>query len=92
MSEVSQAQGVIAALLERFEQNRLPRALDIKAKVERGERLDDFDITHLQDVLADAETIKRYVNERPDLQTIYARAVSLYHDITTKALENEQRG
>lgn len=91
MSEISTEQGVIVALLERFEQIRLPRALDIKAKVDRGERLDDLDISYLQEVLSDSEDAKRYLDTHPELQRLYARAVSLYHEITTKALENEQK-
>jgi hypothetical protein len=85
-------EGVIAALMERFEQWRLPRALDIKAKVDRGEKLDQYDIDFLEEVMQDAKAIKPHVDKRPDYQSLYARVVDLYGQITEKALENERSG
>ena len=39
--------GLATVIVERLEQQRLPRALDLQEKVGRGERLDDFDIAFL---------------------------------------------
>jgi len=90
MTEFPNEDGVVVAVLERFEKFRLPRAIDIKEKVDGGATLDDSDIEFLEEVLRDAEDIKRFVDRRPDLQDLYTRGLSLYHEITEKALENEQ--
>ena len=82
--------GLAAVLIERFEQWILPRALEIKARVDRGEKLSDYDIDFFDELMKDAEEVKRHVDRAPEYQTLYTRVVSLYGEITKKALENEQ--
>ncbi len=82
--------GILMVLIERFEQQRLPRALDLKDKVDKGERLDEWDTAYLEEILEDAEEVKRLVDKHPEYQDLYARAVHLYKEITQKALENEK--
>jgi hypothetical protein len=91
MSQTQKDDGVIVAILERFEKFRLPRVLDIKAKVDGGGTLSDPDLDFLERVMKDAGEIQRLVERRPDVQPLYARAVDLYHEITAKALENEKK-
>lgn len=91
MSESSRDAGVIQVLLERFETQRLPRALDLKQKVDRGEPLDEYDIHFLEQVFADAEKIRPFRTRHPEYEELVARVIHLYKEITEKALENEKK-
>ncbi|MDQ3563431.1 MAG: hypothetical protein M3436_04565 [Pseudomonadota bacterium] len=90
MSESSQDLGLITVLLQRLETQRLPRALVLKDKVDRGEVLDEFDIGFLEEVFADASNVKTLVAQHPEYQDLVARMMNLYKEITDKALENEK--
>ena len=90
MSESSQDLGLIMVLLKRLETQRLPRALALKARVDRGERLYDTDIAFLEEVFADTREIKPFLDRYPQYRELAARVVNLYKEITDKALENEK--
>ncbi len=92
MNDSNNDAGIIVTLLDRMRTQRLPRALDIKAKVDRGERLDSFDIQFLQDVFEDSKVIQPKWEQHPELNEIIGAIIHLYHEITAKALENEERG
>ncbi|HRF13621.1 MAG: hypothetical protein AW09_004333 [Candidatus Accumulibacter phosphatis] len=90
MTQEKEDIGVATVVLERLEKERLPRALDLKAKVDAGECLDDMDIAFLERVFADSEEVKPILGRHPEYQDLAARMASLYEEITTKALENEK--
>ena len=91
MTDKSEDAGVIAVLVQRFESERLPRALDLKEKVDQGETLNDIDIAFLEQVLEDANKLGPLLERHDEYHKLVAQATSLYKDITDKALENEKR-
>lgn len=90
MTDNSSDAGVIAALVERFEKFRLPSLLELKEKVDQGDRLNDREIEFLEQIIRDAEENRALVERNPEWQDISARVIGLYNAITGKALENEK--
>ena len=55
MTEPSNEDGVILALIDRFEKQRLPRLQALKEKTDNGERLSNEDVAFLDTVIHDAQ-------------------------------------
>jgi hypothetical protein len=91
MTDTSHDPGVIHALVERFNTQRLPRAMDLKKKVDAGATLGDHDMQFLDGVFRDIETIKPLVNRNPEYQKLVASVIQLYKEILDKAMENEKK-
>jgi hypothetical protein len=91
MKDSTDDTGTIQALLERLNTRRLPRALRMQEKVDRGETLDDHDMTFLNQVFEDAGKAQTLASKHPELKSLVDKLTGLYHHITKKALENEQK-
>ncbi|MGB5715819.1 MAG: hypothetical protein WBN81_01865 [Gammaproteobacteria bacterium] len=91
MTESSNDAALIQVLVERLEKIRLPIALELKEKVDRGEVLNDREIEYLEEVLGDVNQVKPLLDRHPEWQELAARMTTLYSEITTKALENERK-
>ena len=83
--------GVAQTLLDRMSNQRLPRALELKEKVDAGETLSEYDLNFLEEVFKDAQSIQPMVERHPEYQQLVSRAIHLYKEILDKAMENEKK-
>jgi len=88
-NEPNSEDGLLVVLLDRMRTQRLPRILDIKAKVDAGGALNQSDIDFLNEVFDDSNNNKAIWDRHPEFHDIAARMVSLYREITARALANE---
>ncbi len=82
--------GIVQAVLNNFNENQLPKLLTIKERVDSGEKLSSADIRLLDELIRMNAESEPFVDSHPEFGELIARAASLYHDITEKALENEK--
>jgi len=82
--------GIAITLLERLTKDTLPKAFEIKTRLDRGECLEHWDIQFLKELFERAEEIKPLVDRHPEYQDVYAQAVHLYKQITDQAVLNEK--
>jgi len=90
MSEVSKDVGVIAVLATRMVEERLPKALALKERIDKGGVLNDLDLAFLEQIVADAAHVRPLMEKDPRVLEVAGRMVQLYKEITEKALENEK--
>ena len=90
MNDSTMDEGLLEVLLERLEKQRLPRLLEIKAKVDAGNALEDFDLDFLERSMMDAKKAIPMIDRHPQYQSLAAKVMDLYKTISDKALEIEK--
>lgn len=92
MGDQQRTAGIEQAMLAKLEHQTLPRTLDIKRRVDAGQKLSENDVAFLETVLKGLDRDKSAVERDPKWESLYTRLVDLYYQITRKALENEEQG
>lgn len=66
-------EGTIAVLLDRAINKRIPNVLAIKDRLDAGGTLSDLEITHLDEILADAGKMQEMVDRHPEFHELAAK-------------------
>ena len=82
--------GVIFVLLDRFNKQRLPRAKEMKKRVDAGELLTELDHSFIKEVFDEGRKIEQIVERNPEYRELYNNAFNLWHEVINKDRENQK--
>ncbi len=91
MDQNEKDKGMIMVLLERFNKQRLPRALALKEKVDSGELLDDYGHKYIKELQKDASEVMLIIERNPEYKDLAANIINLYKQIIEKDIENQEQ-
>ena len=91
MDQKEKDKSVIFVLLERFNKQRLPRALSLKKKVDSGELLDDYDHKYIKELQKDSSEVMLIIERNPEYKDLAANIINLYKQIIEKDTENRKQ-
>jgi hypothetical protein len=82
--------GIAQVMLLRLNEQRLPYALNLKDRVDKGELLTDYDREFLKEVVEEAHFITPLLERQPQYKPLAQQVFALFEHITSKGLENER--
>ena len=82
--------GIAQVLLQQLNEQRLPHALKMKDRVDKGELLTDYDQEFLKRVAEEARYIPALLLRQPQYTSLATQVFALFEHITAKGLENEK--
>ena len=80
--------GVVQVVLERYNREWLPALLDMRKKVDRGETLDDRELSLLSKAIEEARGGATFAKSHPEFKSLIDRATALYDHIEARNKEN----
>ena len=90
MDQKEKDKGMIMVLLERFNKQRLPRALAMKKKVDSSELLDDYDHKYIKELQKDASQAMLIIERNPEYKELAAKIINMWNEIIEKDIENQK--
>ena len=91
MNETDKDKGIILALLERFNTQRLPVAQALKKKVDSGRLLDESEHQQLYQVEEDLNKVRALIERNPEYKDLAAEILNLWTKIIHKEIENQKK-
>jgi len=82
--------GIAQVMLQQLNEQRLPQALEMKRRVDKGELLTDYDQEFLQQVAEEARYIPALLLRQPQYTSLVTQVFALFEHIAAKGLENEK--
>ena len=82
--------GIAQVMLQHLNEQRLPHALKMKDRVDKGELLTAYDQEFLKEVTEEARFIPELLERQPQFKPLAQQVFSLFEYITAKGLENEK--
>lgn len=84
--------GVVQVVLERYNREWLPALLDMKAKVDRGDTLDEREVALLKKAMDEANSGVAFARSHTEFRSLVDKATRLYDHIEAKHQENSNLG
>ena len=80
---------ILAATLKKMNEFRLPRAMSLKAKVDNGEVLSQYELEFLRRVFDDVHELNPILERNPEYLSLRDKAIGLCEQILEKNAENQ---
>ena len=87
IDEVSNDDGIIVVVLQRFERYRLPGVIRIKKKLDQGDSLSDIDIEYLGEALLDVRRLLPLIERNHLYRPLYSSMINYYKQIIDQATD-----
>ncbi len=90
MDQKEEDRATLITVMDRFNKWRYPQAAEMKSRLEKGETLTERDVQFLHRVFEAAQVVLPILERNPEFHELASKAINLYSEITTLALDNEQ--